>query len=568
MGRDRSQDQTVRASGDPPAANVAAAISQSRGRRRGLLALLLLTLLCSGCAKKAAPTVAVNSGGYTGALDTAYEGALDAASQLALGTLMLEESEYAVSAEQAADLLPLWQILSGSAIEGELERAAVLRRIESTMTASQVAAIREMRLTQESIQAWMQASGMQVGGSRGQGGSWPGTNGTDQGGRPGAGGNLGNMTEEERTQMREQFQNASPEELATRRAQFATQGRPGGQTGIQVPGMTSSSGTSSLLARAVVALLSRKAGVALSGPAATRVRATATPTQTSIPQPTATATTEPTAILDATVLPTATPEPATTPEPTAQATATQGVVSQATPVVPTTLPSAAATPLPPLEQIENTDPGPPFTIAVSRNTMTQDPLVEQSRQIQITGWVRNDGERTYAVSRIGVTFYDADGFRGVFVPGIRDGKIVSGEWLWHGAMDADFGCLLLAPGEVCPFSVEITAQNMASFLLYAEAAPTERESVPVVLSNVRTSQDLTDYVRIQGTATNTSDLAVKNVIVSGALVDASGQMVRVGSTLVLEEDISPGASVAFDLRIRKADFVDYQLYAQAERDWD
>jgi hypothetical protein len=243
------------------------------------------------------------------------------------------------------------------------------------------------------------------------------------------------------------------------------------------------------------------------------------------------------------------------------------VVSQATPVAPSGTPEAEAALLPALERIENTDPGPPFTIAVSRNTTTQDPTVEESRQIHITGWVRNDGEQTYAVSRIGVTFYDADGFRGVFVPGIRDGKVVSGEWLWHGMMDAEFACLLLAPGETCPFSIEITAQNMASFLLYAEAEPTERESMPVALSNVRTSQDLTDYVRIQGTATNTNAFAIKNVIVSGALIDASGQMTNVGSTIVLKENIAPGESVTFDLRVRRGNYVNYQLYAQAERDW-
>jgi len=548
------------------------AFFQSRDRLRGLFVLLMLALLWSGCAKQATPTEAANNGGYVGALDTTYEGALDAASQLALGTLMLEESQDAIPEEQAAKLLPLWQVLSGNEIQGELERAAVLRQIESTMTASQISAIREMRLTQESIQAWMQASGMELGGNRGQGGNWSGGSGTGPGSRPGGGGNLGNMTEEERTQMREQFQNANPEELATRRAQFSGQGRQGGQTGMQVSGMPGGSGTSSLLTRAVVALLSRKTGVAI-GPAMTRVQATATPTNTSIPQPTATATPEPTATLEPIVQPTVTsqpqtPEPTATLEPAVQATATQEVVSQATPVVPTRPPSAAAATLPALEQIENTDPGPPFTIAVSRNTATQDPLVEESRQIQITGWVRNDSEQTYAVSRIGATFYDADGFRGVFVPGIRDGKVVSGEWLWHGAIDADFDCLLLAPGEICPFSVEITVQNMSSFRLYAEAAPTERESAPVALSNVQTSQDLTDYVRIQGTATNTNAFAVKNVVVSGALIDASGQMTSVGSAIVPKEGIAPGESVTFDLRIRRDAFVDYQLYAQAERDWN
>ena len=188
MGKDRSQQHpmptdcpqdTLRH--DPPEGSIAATFLQSRDRLRGLFVLLLLALLWSGCTKQASPTEAANSGGYAGALDTTYEGALDAASQLALGTLMLEERDDEVSAEQATGLLPLWQLLSGDEIEGELERAAVLRKIESTMTASQISDIREMHLTQESIQAWMQASGMELGGNPGQGGSWPGDSGTDQG---------------------------------------------------------------------------------------------------------------------------------------------------------------------------------------------------------------------------------------------------------------------------------------------------------------------------------------------------------------------------------------------------
>jgi hypothetical protein len=60
---------------------------------------------------------------------------------------------------------------------------------------------------------------------------------------------------------------------------------------------------------------------------------------------------------------------------------------------------------------------------------------------------------------------------------------------------------------------------------------------------------------------------VKNVAVAGVLLDASRQIVSVGSTFVLEEDIKPNASVRFDLRIDRVPFTRYWLYAQAERDW-
>jgi LysM repeat protein len=225
-----------------------------------------------------------------------------------------------------------------------------------------------------------------------------------------------------------------------------------------------------------------------------------------------------------------------------------------------------APPLPPapaLKQLADNDPGPPLTIEVSANRATQDPLVEKSRTYLVSGMVRNDGDQTYAVSAIHVTFYNASGFRGTFhkyplVPG--------GEWLWHGQTEADFASLLLAPGEEWPFTVEITAQDMASFLIHPDAVATERESVPVELSEVRLVDEGTGYLRITGTASNVNPFAVQNVTVSGVLLDADGQIVSMGSAYVLEEDIAPGESVRFDLRVAEEPFTDYRLYAQAERD--
>jgi LysM repeat protein len=219
---------------------------------------------------------------------------------------------------------------------------------------------------------------------------------------------------------------------------------------------------------------------------------------------------------------------------------------------------------PALEQLPDNAPGPPFTVEVSANRTIQDPLVEKSRQHMVTGIVRNGGQQTFSVSAIDITFFDASGFRGTFrkyplVPG--------GEWLWHGKTEADFPCLLLAPGEECPFSVEITAQDMASFVIHPNAVATERESTPVALGSLRLDDQGPGYLRITGTATNDSPFKAKNVTVAGVLLDANGEIVRLGSTYVLQEDIEPGQSVPFDLRIEKAPYVRYQLYAQAERDW-
>jgi LysM repeat protein len=232
-----------------------------------------------------------------------------------------------------------------------------------------------------------------------------------------------------------------------------------------------------------------------------------------------------------------------------------------------TVAASLPTHTPALVQLPDEDPGPPLTVEVSANRATQDPLVEASRTYQVTGIVRNDGDETYAVSALYVTFYDAEGFRGTFTPAIRDGKVVGGEWHWHGETEAELAALLLAPGEVWPFNVEIVAQDMASFVIHPDAAPTGRESAPLELTDVTLVDDGTGYLRISGTASNENLFAVQNVTVSGVLLDASGQIVSVGSVYVLQEDIEPGTSVDFEVRIARDTYSSYQLYAQAERDW-
>jgi LysM repeat protein len=215
----------------------------------------------------------------------------------------------------------------------------------------------------------------------------------------------------------------------------------------------------------------------------------------------------------------------------------------------------------PLQRLPDTAPGPPFTIEVSANRATQDPLVEKSRQYLVTGIVRNDGDRTYDVSTIDVTFYDASGFRGTFH---KYPLISGGEWLWHGKTDAEFPCLLLAPGEACPFLVETTAQDMASFLIHPNAVAVERQSVGVELGDLRLNDQGTRYLTISGTATNGNSFKVGNVTVAGVLLDANAEIVGLGSTYVVQ-DVEPGESVSFDLYIEKAPYVRYRLYAQAER---
>ena len=69
---------------------------------------------CGGEQATPAPADIGSSGTYTSAvLDTSYPDALDVRSQLALGTIQLEEAENGVTPEQATALLPLWQALQG-----------------------------------------------------------------------------------------------------------------------------------------------------------------------------------------------------------------------------------------------------------------------------------------------------------------------------------------------------------------------------------------------------------------------------------------------------------------------
>ena len=211
--------------------------------------------------------------------------------------------------------------------------------------------------------------------------------------------------------------------------------------------------------------------------------------------------------------PDTTAAPTSTPAPTKDAAAT----ASATTPRPTATPQPAAAPA--LTQLEDKDPGPPFSVEISANRATVDPLDAQNVTYKVTGLVRNTGSDTYTVSAIHITFFDASGFRGSFYRFPQPWE-TGGEWVWHGKTEAAFGCLLLAPGETCPFGVEITARNMASFLVHADATATGRQSVPVTLSGLRATRDGSSYVRITGMATNSNSFAVKNVNVAGTLLDA------------------------------------------------
>jgi len=114
------------------------------------------------------------------------------ASKLVVGSFKLEGTENAITAEQATELIPLWQVyqqLSTSDTAAQEEISSLAEQIQETMTADQITAIDAMNLTPQDIFTTMQEQGIQFGGNGQQNGQ--GTSGQSNGGnfqRPEGGG--------------------------------------------------------------------------------------------------------------------------------------------------------------------------------------------------------------------------------------------------------------------------------------------------------------------------------------------------------------------------------------------
>ena len=121
--------------------------------------LLVLSMVVSACGgTPAAPTASP-----AGALSEDYENAISVRNQLLLGTLRLQGTAEALTADQAKSLLPLWQAvqaLTGSETTAEEETDAVLNQIEAALTPAQVRAIAALQLTNEHLTAWYSEMGV------------------------------------------------------------------------------------------------------------------------------------------------------------------------------------------------------------------------------------------------------------------------------------------------------------------------------------------------------------------------------------------------------------------------
>ncbi len=547
---------------------------------------VFVIIVISGCQKTTANpmvTATAETATYTGALRTDYENALDVTGQLALGMLRLEDTANAVTAEQARQLLPLWKTLQGNTTTTQAERYAVVKKIEAQLSDAQIAAITAMQLTEADAQAWLQEQGPAMGAFGGQmpagGTGMSGQTPAEGMGTPGQGQwNGPTMSEEERAAMRERFQNMTEEERAQLQAQFRQGGgRPAGAGNAPSGAPTGADATgriTALLTRAVINVLTERSGsTSVITPSAEAQTAEAVaPTAMASATPTAT----PTPIARVTLVPwrtreaevTATP----TPTPTTSATAAPNNPSAAAASTQPTMQSTAAAQTTAiiqnaLTQKPDTDPGPPLTVEITTNYAEPNPLLEGGLIYKVAGFIHNPTTETYAVIAVHVTFFDAGGFRGAFYafpmrPGQRG---MQGEWIWHGAMEAKTSCGLLGPGEACPFTAEIAAQDMASFLVHPDAKVTEwHEAVSVTLSDVKITDTGTNYLRINGVATNPNPYPVKNVVISGLLLDGNGQMVSMGTGTV--PSIAAGASANFEVYVEKQAYTSYQLHVRAEQD--
>lgn len=195
-------------------------------KRTFITTLIFLTFILAACG--ASNTQTTNPTGNNNSFGNAP---LPLATELMIGTFKLEGTDQAVTADQAAQLIPLWQVYkdlstNGSAAQQEID--ALAEQIQGTMTPEQVQAITDMKLTQGDIFQTMQdmgiasanrpnASGTPRPGG-GQGGNFPGGgNGVPGGGNFQGGGNGA----PDGGQGFNNGQNISPEQIATFQARSA-----------------------------------------------------------------------------------------------------------------------------------------------------------------------------------------------------------------------------------------------------------------------------------------------------------------------------------------------------------
>ncbi|MCE1252496.1 MAG: hypothetical protein LWX83_02980 [Anaerolineae bacterium] len=158
-----------------------------------VLGLLMVSMAACSALPVSGLTLSVNS-------STGSSSAVQ--SKLGAGILKLQDSELAVTAEQSAELLPLWKAvknLTGDVNTTSAEIQALYDQMEENMSSEQLAAISVMTLSESELNELVNSASGNVqisesktststGSSTGGGGGMPGG---DMGGGPGGGGDMG-----------------------------------------------------------------------------------------------------------------------------------------------------------------------------------------------------------------------------------------------------------------------------------------------------------------------------------------------------------------------------------------
>lgn len=141
-----------------------------------LLTICMVTLTACGVSNSAVPGSGTQSGPSAGELS--------APMQVAIGTIKLDETDSAVTADQAAELLPLWQtlkVLYDSDTSATEEIDALTAQIQETMTDEQTQDITALNLSREDMFSIMQSQGTALGGAS-SGNTQSGSSSTSGGG--------------------------------------------------------------------------------------------------------------------------------------------------------------------------------------------------------------------------------------------------------------------------------------------------------------------------------------------------------------------------------------------------
>ena len=195
--------------------------------------LILVALTLTACGSSNAQGSQPDANATPGSGNNFGNAPLPLAVELMIGTFKLEGTPNAVTADEAAQLLPLWLVYkdllaSTSAAQEEID--ALGDQIKTTMTTDQVQAITDMKITRADMFKTMQDMGIASAGRpnasgtpRPGGGPGAPGGGNEFGGGGGPGGGFNNG------------QNLSPQQIATFQARRSQNGGNGGGYANRIP---------------------------------------------------------------------------------------------------------------------------------------------------------------------------------------------------------------------------------------------------------------------------------------------------------------------------------------------